>query len=255
MRATTDLPVRHRVEYPESDGKPSGETDVHRREIAQIIEMLEQFFQSAADVYVSGNLMFYYEKGRPSAVTSPDVFVVKGVPKGLRRTYKLWEEQQPPVVVFEITSRSTRLEDKGNKRALYALMGVREYFMFDPLAEYLKPALQGFRLAGEEYSAIEQTADGALMSQELGLRLFPEDSFLQLIDIATDQPLLRPAELAQARRVEATARRAAEAQTRVEAAARRAAEAQTRAEAAARVAAEAEVARLRAELAHLRGEP
>src|SRR4051794_21541254 len=109
MSATTDVPVRHRVEYPESDGKPLGETDVHRREIAQLIEMLIMFFQSAPDIYVSGNLMFYYEKGKPSAVTSPDVFVVKGVQKGLRRTYKLWEEQQAPVVVFEITSRSTGL--------------------------------------------------------------------------------------------------------------------------------------------------
>jgi hypothetical protein len=89
MNTTTDIPARGRVEYPESDGKPLGETDVHRREIAQIIEMLMLFFASAPNIYVSGNLMFYYEKGNPSAVTSPDVFVVKGVQKGLRRTYKL----------------------------------------------------------------------------------------------------------------------------------------------------------------------
>lgn len=219
MRATTDVPMRHRVEYPESDGKPLGETDVHRREILAIIAMLEQFFVEHADVYISGNLMFYYEHGNPSAVVSPDVFVVKGVPKGLRRTYRLWEEKQPPVAVFEITSRSTRLEDKGNKRALYAMMGVREYFMFDPLAEYLKPPLQGFRLLGEEYIAIDQAEDGSLISQELGLRLLHEDTFLRLIDIATNQPLLRHSELAQARR-----------------------------------AAEGEVTRLRAELAKLRGE-
>src|SRR5215213_5447878 len=91
MSATTDVPVRHRVEYPESDGKPLGETDAHRREILAIIAMLEQFFVEHANVYISGNLMFYYEQGNPSAVVSPDVFVVKGVPKGLRRTYRLWE--------------------------------------------------------------------------------------------------------------------------------------------------------------------
>src|SRR6266516_2548739 len=97
-----------RIEYPESDGRPLGETDAHRREILAIIAMLELFFADHADVYVSGNLMFYYEKGNPSAVVSPDVFVVKGVAKEERRTYKLWEEQKPPVAVFEITSRSTR---------------------------------------------------------------------------------------------------------------------------------------------------
>lgn len=215
----TDTPLRQRLEYPESDGKPMGETDVHRREIAQIIEMLTLYFQSAADVYVSGNLMFYYEKGNPSAVVSPDVFVVKGVSKGLRRTYKLWEEKRAPSVVFEISSRATRLEDKGNKRALYAMLGVREYFLFDPLAEYLKPPLQGFRLVGEEYALIDQDADDALISQELGLRLSHENSLLRFVDIATGTPLLRPAEIEAARRD-----------------------------------AEAEVERLRAELARLRGE-
>ncbi len=254
MIATTDTLTFQQIEYPESDGKPLGETDTHRREILAIIAMLEHYFAAAADVYVSGNLMFYYEQGNPSAVISPDVFVVKGVPNHERRTYKLWEERRPPVVVFEMTSRSTRLEDKGNKRALYAMLGVREYFMFDPLQEYLKPPLQGFRLLGEEYSAIDQAKDGSLISQELGLRLFRENTFLHLIDIATDQPLLRYSELAQARRTAEAAARAAEADARAAEADARA-EAQARAEAEARAqAAEEEVARLRAELARLRGE-
>jgi len=233
MSATSEIPTLQRIEYPESDGKPLGETDAHRREILAIIAMLEQFFADHADVYVSGNLMFYYEKGDPSAVVSPDVFVVKGVPKKERRTYKLWEELKPPVAVFEITSRSTRLEDKGTKRELFAMLRVREYFLFDPLSEYLKPSLQGFRLAGDEFIQIKPEPDGALISQELGLRLLRDGSYLRLIDTATDQALLRPSELDHARRAEANARRAAEA----------------RAEAA-----EQEVERLRAELARLRGE-
>jgi Uma2 family endonuclease len=229
MSATVaTLPV---VEYPESDGKPVGETDAHRREILMIIDMLDRFFSDAPDIYVSGNLMFYYEEGNPGAVVSPDVFVVKGVPKRLRRTYKLWEERQPPAVVFEITSRSTRLEDKGNKRALYAMLGVREYFLFDPLSEYLKPPLQGFVLQGDEYAALDPDADGSLVSNELDLRLRRDGSYLRLTELATGQPLLRPAEIEQARRAEAEARRAAEG----------------RADAA-----EAEVERLRAELARLR---
>lgn len=223
---TTDTHIQQQLEYPESDGKPMGETDVHRREIAQIIEMLTIYFQPVADVYVSGNLMFYYEQGNPSAVVSPDVFVVKGVPKGLRRTYKLWEERQAPCAVFEISSRATRLEDKGNKRALYAMLGVREYFLFDPLAEYLKPPLQGFRLVGEEYVPIDQADDDALISQELGLRLSSAGSELRLINIASDQPLLRPAELEAARQAEAAARQRAE----------------------------QEIEQLRAEIARLRGE-
>lgn len=217
LRAVTDV-FPAAIEYPERDGKPIGESDAHCREILETIMMLELYFRDVADVYISGNLMFYYEEGDPGAVVSPDVFVVKGVAKKLRRTYKLREERHAPVTVFEITSRSTRLEDKGNKRALFAMLGVREYFMFDPLNEYLKPSLQGFRLVGEDYVAIAPEADGALVSQELGLRLRQENTYLRLFDLRTGQQLLRPAQLEEAHQ-----------------------------------AAEQEVERLRAELARLRG--
>ncbi len=233
MSTTTISPPLPEIEYPESDGKPLGETDAHRREILAIIAMLELYFAAHADVYISGNLMFYYEEGNPSAVVSPDVFVVKGVPKQERRTYKLWEERQPPAIVFEITSRSTRREDKVNKHALYTRLRVREYFLFDPLSEYLKPPFQGFRLTGKDYVAIKPDAEGALVSEELGLRMLRDDSYLRLSELATGQPLLRAAELD---------------------AARRAAEAQARSEADARRAAEAEIDRLRAEIARLRGQ-
>jgi Uma2 family endonuclease len=245
-RAMSALPARvSTITYPESDGKPMGETDAHRREIAQLIEMLEQYYADQGDVYVSGNLMFYYEEGEPASVVSPDVFVVRGVPKGLRRVYKLWEERHAPAVVIEITSRSTRLEDKGTKRALYAMLGVREYFLFDPLAEYLRPPLQGFTLAGDEYAAIAPEPGGALVSRELGMRLARVDNQLQLTELASGRRLLRPAELD-------VARRQAEQQTQVEADARRRAEQQTRAETEARRQAEAEIERLRAEIERLK---
>ena len=37
-------------------------------------------------------MLLYYEEGNPAACVAPDVFVVQGVAKGERRTYKLWEE-------------------------------------------------------------------------------------------------------------------------------------------------------------------
>jgi Uma2 family endonuclease len=240
MSTTTIFPPLSAIEYPESDGKPLGETDAHRREILAIISMLELYFAAHADVYISGNLMLYYEEGNPRAVVSPDVFVVKGVSKHERRVYRLWEEGQPPAVVFEITSRSTRLEDKGTKRELFAMLRVREYFLFDPLSEYLKPPLQGFRLVGDEYVAIKPDVDGAFVSEELGLRMRRDGSYLRLTDMTTGEPLLRTAELD-------AARRAAEERSR-------AAEAQAQAESDARRAAEAELEQLRAEIARLRNQ-
>jgi len=34
-------------------------------------------------------------------------------------------------------------------------LGVREYFIFDPLGDYLSPPLRGYRLVGDEYIRME----------------------------------------------------------------------------------------------------
>jgi Uma2 family endonuclease len=213
------------------------------------IAALEYFFRDDADVYVSGNMMFYYKQmpRPPHPSIAPDVFVVKGVTKHERRVYKLWEEGHAPAVIFEITSESTRKDDLEDKKLLYAEMGVLEYFLFDPLAEYLKPPLQGFRLRRGQYYSIKPDVEGALLSYELTLKLRWEEKRLRLIDTLTDEPLLTPLEGFARVRDEAEAREAAEERARV-------AEQRAQYEAAARQAAEAELERVRAELARLRGE-
>ena len=208
------------VYYPESDGKPMGETDVHIDALIYLREALRDHFRDDPQMYVAGNMLLYYEEGNPAACVAPDVFVVQGVAKGERRTYKLWEEGQPPSVIFEITSRGSRLEDLGTKRALYAMLGVREYVLYDPLGEYLRPPLQGYRLQEGEYQRIPPGGEGRLTSQALGLELRVEEGRLRLINPMTGERLLTPAEALAARRTAA-----------------------------------AELERLRAELARLRGEP
>jgi Uma2 family endonuclease len=221
------------LHYPESNGKPMGETDLHIDALIYLREALRDFFRDDSQVYVAGNMFLYYEEGNPAACLAPDVFVVQGVIKQERRTYKLWEEGQPPAVVFEITSRGTRLEDLGSKRVVYAMLGVREYFLYDPLGEYLQPPLQGYELQQGEYQRMSAGVEGNLTSQVLGLELWLEAGRLRVVNPATGERLLTPAEAQAARRAEATARHV---------------------EAAARQAAEAELKRLRAELARLRGE-
>jgi hypothetical protein len=196
--------------------------------------------------------MFYYAEGDSTSVVSPDIFVVKGVSKELRRVYKLWLEGAAPCFVLEITSCSSRGEDMGRKRDLYAMLGVQEYFLFDPTEDYLRPPFQGYTLVDREYHRIQPNHDGSLTSRELGLRWTVENHRLCLRDAATGERLLRPSELFEARRAEAEARRAAEQQARQEAEARRA---ETRARRAAEQHAksvEMELERLKAELARLR---
>ncbi len=181
------------------------------------------------------------------ACVAPDLFVVQGVAKGERRAYKLWEEGQPPTVVFEITSRGSRLEDLGTKRALYAMLGVREYFLSDPLGEYLRPPLQGYRLREGEYERVLSGDKGELASLALSFELRVEEGQLRVVNPATGERLLTPAEAQAARRAEAEARQAEATAREAEAAARQAAEARA-------ALAESELERLRAELARLRGE-
>jgi Uma2 family endonuclease len=225
------------LEYPESDGRPMGETDLHIDETIAIRLMLEGYYAERKDVYVTGNNLIYYEQGNVAARVSPDVYVVHGVPKGQRRTYKLWEEKKPPSVVIEVTSKGTWLEDEGTKRALYARVGVKEYFLYDPGAEYLRPPLQGYALRGQDYAPLRPRADGSIRSAALDLTLRLEGGRIALYT-GKGHRLLRHDEVEAARREAEAARRDAEVHARAEAHARQRAEARARA-------AEAELARLK----------
>jgi len=249
-------PLRGEIVYPESDGEPMAETDIHRDQMVDaVIHPLRELLRGRA--YVSGNLLFYYQKGNPRASVAPDAFVVFGIPEGRRRTYKLWEEGKTPEVVFELTSESTRSNDMGDKRLLYEALGVREYFLFDPLSEYLKPPLRGFRLVEGYYSPLmpETLPDGnlALFSESLGLRLETSEQGLRFWNPATEEYLLTSPEETQARRAaelravrETEARYQAETRAVNEIEARRQAETRATEEAEARRQAEAEILRLRA---------
>jgi len=195
------------VHYPESDGKPMAESDIHRDEMVRLIQTLQDAYADRADVYVSGNRLLYYEEGNPRASVAPDLFVVKGVAKQRRRIYRLWEESVAPCVVIEVTSPSTRREDVTRKRALYARLAIREYYLYDPLAEYLRPPLQGERLDRGAYQAMQPDEDGALRSDELDMRLRLVSGLLRFSDWESDQPFLSPGERAAA---EAAALREAE---------------------------------------------
>ena len=139
------------IYYPDSDGQPMAESDFQREPLIYAVESLRIHFRQREDVYVSGNMFIYYEEGNPKAVVAPDVFAVIGAPNRDRYSYKLWQEPKGPDFVLEITSKSTRTEDRGAKRGIYALLGVSEYWQYDPTGDYLQPPLQAYRLVDENY--------------------------------------------------------------------------------------------------------
>ena len=179
------------IYYPESDGQPMGETDKHILLLMNLRFILDMFFWATPQVYVGSNLMCYYVEGHPKKSISPDVFVVRGAEKGERRVYKFWEEPAPQVV-FELSSRKTRKADLTEKKDIYAWLGVREYFVFDP--EYkLKPPLRAFRLRGQEL--VEEIVTGnRVISHELGLELVNDGLTLRLYNPQTNEFLRTAAE-------------------------------------------------------------
>ena len=229
------------IDYPETDGQPMAETPEHRDVMIDAIQVLQRHFAHRPNVYVSGNMMMYYEEGEPRRCVSPDVFVAVGVEDKDRRTYLLWREAKGPDFVLEVTSRSTRRNDQVTKRALYEWMGVSEYVLYDPLGEYLDPPLQGYRLVGGRYVGWEGTrvpgGERALHSEVLGLSLHvrARDRALRLYDPVSGEDHLTPVEAAAAREeAEARAEREAaargEAEVRAERADARAERADARAE-------------------------
>lgn len=173
------------VDYPTRDGKPVGETPIHRDILVESIQDLRPHFADDPMIYISGNMLLYYVEGDKHKHVSPDVFVVRGIPDTYRDAYFLWVEGKGPDLVIELTSRSTRKVDIERKYELYRdVLRVAEYFLFDPKAEYLKPPLQGHRLVGGQYVPIEPM-NGRLPSAVLGLHLERDGHVLRFYNPAT----------------------------------------------------------------------
>jgi Uma2 family endonuclease len=170
------------------------ETDWHRDLLLVSIETLQAWFGTVPRVYVSGNLLIFYHPGDKHRHVAPDIFVVRDVPKRQRPNYLIWEEGKAPDLAIEITSASTRQEDLDHKFHLYQdLLKIKEYFLFDPLGDYLSPALQGHRLRGGKYAAI-RPVKGRLPSQVLGLHLEQHGRELRFYNPETSAWLPTPQE-------------------------------------------------------------
>lgn len=94
---------------------------------------LEVMFRDRDDVFVAMDLFWYPVKGKPKIRLAPDVLVALGRPKGPRRSYKQWEEDNiPPQVVFEVLSEANTPAEMREKFRFYQRYGVQEYYIYDP---------------------------------------------------------------------------------------------------------------------------
>ena len=194
------------VYYPSSDGKPIAETDFHVLAIRLLLDALDDVFAAREDVYVGGNMNWFWEQGNPKGRRGPDAMVVFDVEKGPRRSFRSWKEGGAvPAVCFEMASQRTWQKNLGEVREDYEANGVREYFVYDPTGEYLEVPLIGFRRRGRRFTRIRPDAVGGMVSRELGLCLVPDGLILRLVRPETGEIVLTREEQIMAERARASA--------------------------------------------------
>ncbi|NEO73065.1 Uma2 family endonuclease [Moorena sp. SIO3H5] len=140
--------------YPESDGKPLADNTLQFELITTIKSGLDLRFKDDPNVFVAGDLLWYPVEGQPKINQAPDVMVVIGRPKGHRRSYKTWvEDNINPQVVFEIASHTNTIKElEDDKLKFYQNHEVEEYYLYDPN----RTTLKGWLRSGKTLEAISQ---------------------------------------------------------------------------------------------------
>ena len=260
------------VVYPETDGMPLPDGESQAPQYIRVVGTIRVHVRNIPGARANGNTMLYYTEGNTRVFVSPDCYAVLNLSAEAEESidrnnvYLLWEVGKAPDFVMEIGSKSTARVDMGRKRDLYAELGVREYWRYDPTGgEFYGEPLVGERLVDGEYERVEMNgeSDGRVwgLSEVLNLEFWWDGVELGFRDPVDGRWLLsyeeeRDARLEAEDRVESAEIRAEFAETRANRAETRAERAETRAdtEQAARESAEARMAELEAELSRLRGE-
>jgi Uma2 family endonuclease len=174
VSALAPLPLDFELVY--EDGEPL-ETEWHTIQIPLLREVTRGLMRERGcrDFYVGGNMFVYYsvEQAREVArqkkanVRGPDVFWVEGVELDRnRKAWVSWEEGgRLPDVIVELLSPTTADIDRTLKVDLYGrVFRTAEYFLYEPDTR----KLEGFRLSGRFYQALELDGEGRLWSERLG---------------------------------------------------------------------------------------
>lgn len=128
MQVTTE-----EIIYPSSDGQPMADSTTQYKLIVKIKEGCEALFKNDPNVFIAADLLWYPVEGRIDISQAPDTMVIFGRPKGERRSYiQFSEDNIAPQVVFEIRSHNDRKIKMDKKLAFYNRYGVEEYYLYDP---------------------------------------------------------------------------------------------------------------------------
>ena len=164
-----------------------GETWIHAELVTYLKLVLRWQFRGQSCAIIE-NMNFYQTRNESEYPLAPDLAVIKGVEEQDVRSWKIDRTGPAPQVVFEIASDETWEKDIDHKPWMYARMGVKEYFAFDPDASPRKRR-QRRKVQGWQYTRSTGTmevmaldAQGRLWSQHLESFLVPDGKWLRLYD-------------------------------------------------------------------------
>lgn len=177
------------VYYPEEREDEMGETSIHIKLLADFLSVLKLFFKNRENVFLSGNMNLYFEKGNSRKWFAPDLLIAFGVPNVERSSYLLFREKIFPQVIFEIASEKTWRNDVDEKLRTYEHYGAEEYYIFDSENAYLPAPLLAFQRQNEILTEIE-LAEGRVFSPRLGLEIVWMDYNFRFFDPQTEKFLL-----------------------------------------------------------------
>ena len=226
------------------------------REIAELLGLFKARFTDfnrRPDVFLDNETYICYDPSNLNVRISPDIYLAFGVDARAIRPCKIylpWEVGKPPDWALEVASESTAQADVRRKPAIYATVGIPEYWRFDPTGgRYHGAPLYGGILRDGAYQPVDLTTepDGILKGYSPILELSPawDAGWPRLYDPATGTYLEGWREVWQARQDAEARAETAEDDLAAEQRQRMAAEADLAAEQGARLDAEAEAQRLR----------
>jgi Uma2 family endonuclease len=144
------------------------EGDRHQKGKKRAQEVLEEFFRDKRrKVYVGSELPVYYPS--PASRFAPDVLVVLDVEPHEREKWMVSHERKGLDWVMEVHVGGDRKKDAKRNVAMYAQLGIPEYFIYDRAKE----RLEGYALPtpeAREYVRL-QPEGGRYVSKVLGLTL------------------------------------------------------------------------------------
>jgi Uma2 family endonuclease len=203
-----------------------GDNATHDLLIRYLVRVLEWLYR-VEQWMIGVNRNLYHEAlDNSQKLIVPDIAVFKGIyvsPED-QPYISSWDmrkgDKKAPPLVIEISSENTYPGDieLDKKPRLYGLVGVREYFAYDPNRPRVWPRRYNTRLLGCRYSedgipqAIVPDERGRLWSEVLESWLVPDGRYLRLYDREGNLRLTEAEEESKARQEESKARRAAEQQ-------------------------------------------